>query len=197
MNKYGAGSNLHSLMPSIAVYRKRKILEKEWITKEVKEVIEKKSNLYLKILNLKQRGMSIPLSLKNNYNLIKKEAKNACRKVLNDWWKEKAKEADLQAEQNIKNGCDGSILKALKITKQSKIKYVHGILDADNKTKLIESSSKIKRWKSYFETNANAHSTVLPTAYNDFFLPKMSLEDDLKEILNKTRTRISFETMQI
>ena len=95
---------------------KKNIREKEWITKEVKEVIEKKSNLYLKILNLKQRGESIPLNLTNNYNFVKKEAKNACRKALNDWWEEKAKEADLQAEQNIKNG-----LKSLKITKQSKI----------------------------------------------------------------------------
>ena len=57
------------------------------------------------------------------------------------------------------------------------------VLHADNKTKLIESSSKIKRWKSYFETNANANSTVLPTACNDFPLPKMSLEDDLKKLL--------------
>ena len=63
--------------------KKKNIREKEWITKEVKEVIEKKSNLYLKILNLKQRGESIPLSLKNNYNLVKKEAKNACRKASN------------------------------------------------------------------------------------------------------------------
>ena len=59
--------------------------------------------------------MKIPLSLKNNYNLVKKEAKNACRKALNDWWEEKAKEEDLQAEQNIKNGRGGSILKSLKI----------------------------------------------------------------------------------
>ena len=124
---------------------KKNIREKEWITKEVKEIIEKKSKLYLKILNLKQRGKSIPLSLKNNYNLVKKEAKNACRKALNDWWEKKAKKADLQAEQNIKNGRCGSILISLKITKQSKIKYVHGIIDADNKTKLIESLSKMKR----------------------------------------------------
>ena len=55
-----------------------------------------------------------------------------CRKALNDWWEEKAKEADLQAEQNIKNGRGGSILKSLKITKQSKIKYVHRLLDAIN-----------------------------------------------------------------
>ena len=181
-------------MPSIAVCQKRNTREKEWITKEFKEIIEKKSNLYLKILNLKQRGESIPLSLKNNYNLVKKKAKNSYRKALNAWWEEKAKEADLQAKQNIKNGRGGSILKFLKITKQSKIKYVHEILDADNKTKLIESSSKIKRWKSYFETNANANSTLLPTAYDDFSLPKMSLEDDLKELLALPPTKPELES---
>ena len=55
-------------------------------------------------------------------------------------------------------------------------------------------------WKSacvcvcYFETNANANSTVLPTAYDDFPLPKMNLEDDLKALLALPPTEPELET---
>ena len=108
--------------------------------------------------------------------------------------KRKLKKQIYKLNRTLKNGRGGSILKSLKITKQSKINYVHRILDADNKTKLIESSSKITSWKSYFETNANANSTVLPTAYNDFPLPKMTLEDDLKELLALPPTKPELET---
>ena len=102
--------------------KKIKYYEKQWVNEEIKNYSKEKSEYHLKMQTLKQSGQFVPQDLIIAYNALKKQTKQACRAAINNWWKQKAEEAEKTTQLSMKQGRRGSVLKMLKIARLSKTK---------------------------------------------------------------------------
>ena len=112
--------------------------------------------IYFQILQLRQRRDSIPIKLRNQYNLLKKE----CRRALNKWWNEKTKEAEKLAEINMKLSRGGFLLKSLKSIGRSRHIQYQSLLNSDGATKISTSKQKLQRWHQYFTKLINVDTKL-------------------------------------
>ena len=149
--------------------------EKSWVTENLK-TLTKKSDTHSQILQLRQRVDSIPIKLRNQYNLLKKETKKECRRALNKWWDEKTKEAEKLAEINMKLGRGGSLLKSLKSIGRSRHIQYQSLLNSDGATKILTPTQKLERWHQYFLKLINVDTKI------NKVLKKCNIQYDLDQL---------------
>ena len=141
---------------------------------------KKKSDTHFQILQLRQKGDSIPIKLRNQYNLLKKETKKECRRALNKWWDKKTKEAEKLAEINMKLGRGDSLLKSLKSIGRSRHIQYQSLLKSDGATNISTPKQKLQRWHQYFTKLINVDTKIDDATYE--VLTKCNIQYDLDQL---------------
>ena len=129
--------------------------EEDWVTDEVREVARKKQEAWM-------RWMKSPddESLRQRYQLLKRQSRQSVNKAREEWWENKAAQAEKLHESAVRLGRGGSLLKDLRLLQKSqKLKADTALLARDG-SKLSSTGSKLERWREHFE-QVNNISTQL------------------------------------
>ena len=169
-------------------------VEADWVTDELRNLTRKKRDAWLRLC-----GNTSDDSLRQEYQRLRKLTKAAAESARNNWWSERAAEAERRARATERAGQGGSLIKELRLLKSIASKpSSSNILDNDGHP-LASVDQKLARWAEHFGLVMNCGKEVSEPALES--LPVIVPQDratpnipDLEERLCSSPTEEEIST---
>ena len=129
--------------------------EADWVTDELRSLTRKKRDAWLRLC-----GNTSDDSLRQEYQRLRKLTKAAAERARNNWWSEKAAEAERRTRATERAGQGGSLIKELRLLKSLTSKPSSSILLDKEGHPLASDDQKLARWAEHFGLVMNCGKEV-------------------------------------
>ena len=171
-------------------------VEEDWVTDAVREAARKKQEAWMQWQKLPNNE-----SMKHQYHLLKMQSKQCVDKAREEWWEDKAEQAEHLHEAAVKLGRGGSLLKDLRLLQRSQKLRANTTLRARDGSQLSSTMCKLERWCEHFQQVGNISTQlvdsvvgvvvgtppVLPTGEADNSLSSVPSTEEISVALRSLR----------
>ena len=152
----------------------------DWVTDELREFSEQKKQCWL-------RWKTCPddSSLCTAYNRLKSLTARKAEAARNQWWEERAEEAEKKHENAVKNGWGGSLLKSLRgIQRSQNVRSINALKATNGANVVSDVPGKLSRWREHFKSVTNVQAEVEDRVLES--VPSVQLSDSESQYINES-----------